>query len=246
MKLKKIASLMLAGVMAVSMLAGCQNANVDPEQPTDPIEPGTAGVSADIKSLVETWRDEEIPSYVTFSDSAELNSDLEYAVEYAGVDSILPGYFTNKVEGVDPDDAINVRLREAVEATGFVDGQNVSVWNIGNDTVLQNAENHSGYEIDDASAVILYAVSSAIGENAMKQMVAEQIGDAFYGYKYSIENTNGGNYNHEYTVSVSTYTKTVNSSIVGGGVGGTGVVGGAENPAVTFVAVQVVRTSTHQ
>ena len=159
---------------------------------------------------------------------------------------ILPGYFTNKVEGVDYNDTINVRLREAVEATGYVDGQTVTVWNIGNDTILQNAENHSGYEIDDASAVILYAVSSAIGENAMKQMVAEQIGDAFYGYKYSIENTNGGNYNHEYTVSVSTYTKTVNSSIVGGGVGGTGVVGGAENPAVTFVAVQVVRTSTHQ
>ena len=246
MKLKKIASLMLAGVMAVSMLAGCQNANVDPEQPTDPIEPGTAGVSADIKSLVETWKDEEIPSYVTFSDSAELNSDLEYAVEYAGVDSILPGYFTNKVEGVDYDDTINYRLREAVEATGFADGQPITVWNIGKDLILQNAENHSGYEIDDASAVVLYAVSSAIGENAMKQMVAEEIGDAFYSYNYSIENTNGGNYNHEYTVSVSTYTKAVNST--GAGIIDWPIGGGiaAEDPAVTFIAVQVVRTSTHQ
>ena len=57
----------------------------------------------------------------------------------------------------------------------------------------------------------------------MKQMVAEQIGDAFYGYKYSIENTNGGNYNHEYTVSVSTYTKAVNSTgagIIAGTIGG--------------------------
>ena len=35
MKLKKIASLMLAGVMAVSMLAGWHH-RVDPEQPNQP------------------------------------------------------------------------------------------------------------------------------------------------------------------------------------------------------------------
>ena len=259
MKLKKIVSLALAGVMAVSMLAGC-NGNTTPNTPTDPVEPGVAGISAEVKTLVETELDKKLPAYVSFADSAELNSDLEYAVEYAGVDSILPGYFTNKVEGVDYNDTINVRLREAVEATGYVDGQTVTVWNIGNDTILQNAENHSGYEIDDASAVILYAVSSAIGENALKQMIAEEIASNYgvQDYKYSIENTNGGNYNHEYTVSVSTYTKAVNSTGVSGVVGGIdsgwtgihgGIVGGgvsAANPSVTFVAVQVVRTSTHQ
>ena len=40
MKLKKIASLMLAGIMAVSMLAGCKsgNANENPgEQPENPV-----------------------------------------------------------------------------------------------------------------------------------------------------------------------------------------------------------------
>ena len=242
MKLKKLLALAMSGVLAVSMLAGCNGNNAPVDDGTDPIEPGTSGVSAEVKSLVEAWKDAEIPSYVTFSDSAELNSDLQYAVEYAGVDSILPGYFTNKVDGVDYSDTINVRLRDAVEATGVVDGQTVSIWNIGDDIILQNAEDKDGHEIDDAVAVGLYAVSSAIGENAMKQMVAEQVGDAFYKYHYSIENTNGGNYNHEYTVSVSTYTKAVNST--GAGIIGTGIV--AEDPAVTFIAVQVVRTSTHQ
>ena len=37
MKLKKIASLMLAGIMAVSMLTACQGTNVDPEDPTNPV-----------------------------------------------------------------------------------------------------------------------------------------------------------------------------------------------------------------
>ena len=92
MKLKKIASLMLAGVMAVSMLAGCQNANVDPEQPTDPIQPGTNGVSAAVEARVAANLDkinDEIPEYVTFQDSSDLDANLEYAVEYAGVLDII-------------------------------------------------------------------------------------------------------------------------------------------------------------
>ena len=243
MKLKKIASLMLAGVMAVSMLAGCQNANVKPE-PEDPVDPGVSSISTDVEALVADWLDPtEIPAYVDFADSADLNDDLEYAVEYAGVTDILPGYIlSDGLTEIDDNDVYS-RLFHAVNATGG----NVDVFSIGSNDVLTEAENVDGYNIDDAVAFKLYAVSSAIGENAVKELVAEAVaGYGIHNYKYSIEDTNGGNYNHEYTVSVSTYTKTVNSSIIGGGVGGTGVVGGAENPAVTFVAVQVVRTSTHQ
>ena len=244
MKLKKIASLMMAGVMAVSMLAGCQNANVKPEDPEDPVDPGVSSISTDVEALVADWLDPtEIPAYVDFADSADLNDDLEYAVEYAGVTDILPGYIlSDGLTEIDDNDVYS-RLFHAVNATGG----NVDVFSIGSNDVLTEAENVDGYNIDDAVAFKLYAVSSAIGENAVKELVAEAVaGYGIHNYKYSIEDTNGGNYNHEYTVSVSTYTKTVNSSIVGGGVGGTGVVGGAENPAVTFVAVQVVRTSTHQ
>ena len=42
MKLKKIASLALAGIMAVSMLAGCSTANVEPEQPENPETPASS------------------------------------------------------------------------------------------------------------------------------------------------------------------------------------------------------------
>ena len=252
MKLKKIASLALAGVMAVSMLAGC-NGNTTPNTPTDPVEPGVAGVSAEVKTLVETELDKKLPAYVSFADSAELNSDLQSSVEFAGVMDVLPDYvYADQLTTVAGD--IENRLYTAVGATG------VDVNEIGDSDVLEAAENVNSYQIDDAVAFEVYAVSSAIGENALKQMIAEEIASNYgvQDYKYSIENTNGGNYNHEYTVSVSTYTKAVNSTGVSGVVGGihsgwTGthgsIVGGgvsAANPSVTFVAVQVVRTSTHQ
>ena len=51
MKLKKIASLMLAGIMAVSMLAGCKNASsdtTDPETPVTPVTGAAAAVNAEL------------------------------------------------------------------------------------------------------------------------------------------------------------------------------------------------------
>ena len=266
MKLKKIASLALAGVMAVSMLAGCSNTSNNGNNGNnggDPIDPGTAGVSVAVKDRVAAnIAPNEIPEYVSFKDSTALDSNLEYAVEFAGVTNVLPQYVLfDKLTPVMPD--IYDRLHDAVGDE--YDG--VTIENIGDVATLQDAENEDGYKIDDEVAVELWAVSSAIGENAVNQMIAEKIDDIVTEYQYAINNTNddktdGGNYNHEYTVSVSTYTKTVNSTGIGGIIGGTihgapkvvnssisGVIGGgvsAENPAVTFVAVQVVRTSTHQ
>ena len=265
MKLKKIASLALAGVMAVSMLAGCSNTSNNGNNGNnggDPIDPGTAGVSAAVATRVADVLDpKEIPEYVSFKDSTALDSNLEYAVEFAGVTNVLPQYVLfDKLTPVMPD--IYDRLHDAVGDE--YDG--VKIWNIGDVDTLQKAENEDGYKIDDEVAVELWAVSSAIGENAVNQMIAEKIAETVADYQYAINNTNndktdGGNYNHEYTVSVSTYTKTVNSSSIGGGIGvdvtpyGIGGVDvdfgvsagvGAEKPAVTFVAVQVVRTSTHQ
>ena len=268
MKLKKIASLMLAGVMAASMLAGCQNTNVKPEDPEDPIDPGTNGVSAAVGALIAN-----VPEYVTFKDSSDLDADLQYAVEFAGVMDVMPqyvgydkftdqGYTFGKDEGAVANDIVS-RLQGRVS-----DKYNTKITfrNIGSNQVLKDAEKVDTYKIDDATTVAVRAVSSAIGENAVNQMTAEMIDDYVTKYLYSTQTAGneaeGGNYNHTYTVSVSTYTKAVNSSNVGGVIGGGvvvdsmltdivagGIAGGnvgAANPSVTFVAVQVVRTSTHQ
>ena len=56
MKLKKIASLMLAGVMAVSMLTACNTASEQPQDPTTPptTTPAT-GKSAVFEAALRIW-----------------------------------------------------------------------------------------------------------------------------------------------------------------------------------------------
>ena len=85
MKLKKIASLALAGVMAVSMLAGCSGKNTsDPENPDDNqvvVPTGTVG-------KVITALDDKVTDDVTVSASASLESALQKAVENAGLANI--------------------------------------------------------------------------------------------------------------------------------------------------------------
>ena len=116
MKLKKIASLALAGVMAVSMLAGCNTTSNQPQEPTNPIQPGTDGISAAVETRVADYLDktnEEIPEYVDFNDDGDLDTALQYAVEFAGVGDIMPQYLHNdQLEYVNND--IYVRLADAV------------------------------------------------------------------------------------------------------------------------------------
>ena len=244
MKLKKIASLMLAGVMAVSMLTACGDNAIDNNPgDDDSIDPGINGVSAAVGALVKEELGDDYPAYVTFADSAELDKDLQYAVEYAGVMDIMPNYIWNDtLTGVAGD--VYGRLQTAV---GDDANDGVYVSNIGSNDVLKAAEN-TGMTMEDAVAVDMRAISSSIGENALNQLIAEKINEIvkIEDYLYSTRDgnsNNGSNYNHTYTVSVSTYTKTVNSSMNGNVANG---MQGAADPAVTFVAVQVVRTSTHQ
>ena len=236
MKLKKLMALALSGVLAVSMLAGCNGNKAPVDDGTDPIEPGTNGVSTEVGNLTADYLDPtEIPEYVTFADDADLDSSLQYVVEFAGVDDVLLQYMHNdNLHRVAGD--LYSRLQKAVGDDNWVN------WNsIGSLAALKRAEAENSYKIDDETVVELFAVSSAIGENAVNQLIAEKLANeaVIQGYLYSTSGRGeNGNYNHEYTVSVSTYTKAVNSSSVLGS--------GAADPAVTFVAVQVVRTSTHQ
>ena len=80
MKLKKIAALALAGVMAVSMLAGCAGKGTDDKKdPTD-----TSGVTA---AAVIGALDESVTKMVKFSESTALGSTVDKMVQYLGVDA---------------------------------------------------------------------------------------------------------------------------------------------------------------
>ena len=73
MKLKKIASLALVGVMAVSMLAGCGNKTNKPTEDPDVV---TSGYSADFGKIADLDKD-----YVTFKDSTVDQTALQAAVD---------------------------------------------------------------------------------------------------------------------------------------------------------------------
>src|SRR5699024_10667653 len=90
MKLKKIASLMLAGVMAVSMLAGCQNTNVKPEDPTDPDPTPATDYSVDLgNALADVLKKSELDTVVTFADNETDKTALEDALGNLGRDQLF-------------------------------------------------------------------------------------------------------------------------------------------------------------
>ena len=257
MKLKKIASLAAAGMMAVSMLTACDttgNNNNNNNQGTNPpVE--TSGLSAAVEERLST----ELLDYVTLKDSTELDADLEYAVEYVGVREILDGYVNvnDLLESVASPN-FNKALKDEVGVNTLL-GTSVDyeVDTIGDNLTLVHDEKASAQstEMQDAVAVKAYAISGQIGDRAVQQKIADEITNYIYEYQYTVNengsmnpitNKNefaGGNWNHEYTVSISACTVDCNSVITSNIFDG---IVGAENPYVTYVAVQVVRTSTHQ
>ena len=256
MKLKKIASLALAGVMAVSMLTACQttsnNGNNGGENGTNP-PVQTSGLSA----AVEARLSKDLLDYVTLKDSNELDADLEYAVEYVGVREIVDGYVNvnDLLESVASPN-FNAALETEVGVNQLLGtSTDYTVDNIGDNKTLLNDEKASEQSttMRDAVAVKAYAISGQIGDRAVQQKIADEITDYIYGYQYTVNENGsvspdgkheyaGGNWNHEYTVSISACTVDCNSVIVGNFLDFIG----AENPYVTYVAVQVVRNSTHQ
>ena len=81
MKLKKIASLALAGVMAVIMLAGCSgNSTTDPENPDDPIVVPETGIVA----AVNDGQDADNDVKITFTSDSNLDALLNSAVKAFG------------------------------------------------------------------------------------------------------------------------------------------------------------------
>ena len=274
MKLKKIASLMLAGVMAASMLAGCQTASNGGNNGGEG-DGENNGVVSGISSAISTAVKADvtgIDTNVKFSDDSALDENLKYAAGFAGVDDALRGFVTKNLREV-PGGRVLDTLKDRAGVNDNYD-PSVGIDDIGDDHVLATAE-PTGTTMHDEVAVRLYAISSVIPQENINELVAEDIAeiidknndgeydDNVYLYSTSDSDQNSSKFNHTYTISVSSYTKSVGgaslgildadliaagSIITGGVVAGnaTGVQIGSENASVTFVAVQVVRTSAHQ
>ena len=235
MKLKKIASLMLAGVMAVSMLAGCATTSVDPE-PNQPEEPTTpTGYSATLQNKLSAHANDSI----TLSDSNELNNALNYAAGFVG-DATITGefgdeIFDGKVTYVDYwSNAALVEARDSLyDALSVKVKDDTTYFNASNliarlDPAGKAPSDPAYYTKKDVNTVLLYAVAGNVSMENVMEEIANDIDQAIVGLTESYKVTDNGTSDafFNYTGSVATCTKTYEAG---------------HGMSVTLVAVEIVR-----
>ena len=157
MKLKKIASLMLAGIMAVSMLAACgegtgnNNGGASSSEPTT-----TAGYSAKILNL-STLKDLKS---ISAKDSTMLENAVKAAAAVKGKDQTAAHMST--IYEIDTLQNAKTMLSEAKKVLGDATNEN---WN----SVKNIAKN------DDNTVYDLYVVAANMGEDVINELVADQL-----------------------------------------------------------------------
>ena len=179
MKLKKIASLALAGVMAMSMLAGCAEANAN----SVPTTPSTPVATEGGKSEVFNSRLSSLAQYkINMSDDADLSADLNTAIENLGSATIID--FTTAIRA-----ASNIRTVVNFDTSYFL-MNNMGIFNnvpAGDLSVIAGemgavsqstafAQLVPAYnEFDDETVVMLYAVDGTLSADAAVKQVADEV-----------------------------------------------------------------------
>ena len=238
MKLKKIASLALAGVMAVSMLAGCSTTSVNPEPNPNPgnDEPTVSGYS----QMLYNHLTNAAKKKVTPQDSNDVNDALAAAMKYAAGNTIANSYdwfidgdthaVTNSDWLVAPDslkNGANALISEMAAENTLKE----SVWMAFN--VLD--PDTANYQRDDMNISLLFVADGLKSKNAVMDEVADWIDQQIqyleddYDLPGDILQDNGGhsmNTDYEYTMSVAADTITLTAD---------------HGKSMTFVAVNIAR-----
>ena len=233
MKLKKIVSLALAGIMAVSMLTACgegdSNSTVTP--PVDNTTP--TGLSAQLGAEASDLTN----SKVTFADSTALNNALKHAVGNIGDRTISQAF----IQGINDVTYLgNMQAWNAVAAAVGVleDDMDVDVAMVatGNDPVRATVDGLNPaiaqYDDNNYNTVMLFAVDSGVEMTNIIEQLSDLIDDDMDDLVTSFNvNTVNQDEHHEvsyhYTCSVASTSKTfVDADTTFG---------------VTFVAVEINR-----
>ena len=225
MKLKKIASLMLAGVMAVSMLAGCNTTSVDPEPTPDPT-PAT-GYSVEMASNLS---DAAKKDYIAFEDNADDLAALEDALDNMSW-TTTAGY-TALPKVVTPVNGWNA-IDTAVVVDDFV-----TALDIENEALTYGTMRNELVSFKDLNAAetvkygLLYVIDGTVDVNKALKQVADGIEDLLEQLpNVNVSNTVTTRYTYDYTVSVSVVNKPLD-------------VIDWYNGSANFIAVTVTRVPT--
>ena len=233
MKLKKIASLALAGIMAVSMLTACgeANNNDDTQKPTEPDVTPAAGYSATFENRLSALA----ASNIDMSDSADLNAALKAAMDFAADGHIAFDYdnkWNNTVTFIPSTKNGSDLNQVAIELISKADTDKESMTKDSAENTLKvlNPLTGANYSKDNVDVVMLYVVDGGLSTDAAVMEVADKVNIEIeklvktYNTAGTHETTHEVDYN--YTGSVSAGTVTLDAD---------------HGKSMTFVAVEVVR-----
>ena len=239
MKLKKIASLALAGVMAVSMLAGCNTTTVDPEPTPNPgdDEPTVSGYSQMLYNHLSYTAKKKVEP----QDSNDVNDALAAAMKYAAGNTIANSYDwfidgdTHPVNGdwgrfgsvLIPDSLENGAVKLIIELAGDND-----VTQDLDDTFDVLDPDDDNYNRDDMNISMLFVADGLKGKEAVMDEIADMIDDNVKLLEDDFDWDNGDpddesmNTDYDYIMSVAADTITLDAD---------------HGKSMTFVAVNIAR-----
>ncbi len=255
MKLKKIASLMLAGIMAVSMLTACDTTSNTPVVPDGDGDVSTTPVN-DMTSAFQLGLSEKAKMKVNMSYSSDLQDDLAFAAGEVGYATILDfctairtahngfliGYGVRTVANFDQDGTVyvadvnsgnwNVSTTNELAGDLSVAAAGMSALNVADafNTLLPSYN-----EVEDETVTMLFAVDDTIGEaNAVKQ-VGQLVNNWIERLRIDDDNTNewrpgfdATTFHYVYNGSVAIENKSIDSHDMG----------------VNLIAVEITRVAT--
>ncbi|OUQ35196.1 hypothetical protein [Faecalibacterium sp. An121] len=210
MKLKKIASLALAGIMAVSMLAGCKdggNSNSGSSSENTNTVTGYSDVLAD--AVNDAVKDKD---FVTFQDNNADQTALQNSLNYLATNDIA--------------DVVRDHRTPAVVENVWADGWKQVRNYISNELKLANKNlNEGDMDLDwyttndkvnsDVKCGVIYAVDGSVGINETIKQVASTLDDYLDDLDESVTTTNDHLvWEYEYVVSVSVAERSVGDDSV--------------------------------
>ena len=227
MKLKKIASLMLAGVMAVSMLAGCSTGKVDPE-PTPNPDPTPAAGYSDV--LAENLNDDAKKDYITYEDNADDIAALEDALGNLSSTSLTDYAILPKTVAPVADVFATADMKLVID--DFANSAKIENENLSKKDAYENLLWFFNYgrNSDDVKYGLLYVIDGTVDVNKALAQVANKI-------EWSLErlpNVNASNVarvTYDYTVSASVVNKALEPFA-------------GYTLSANFIAVTITRTAT--
>ena len=211
MKLKKFASLLLAGVMAVSMLTACgdnisDDTNGDDNTNTTPAATYSSTFGAALKDQAA------VDGKITMADNADLTADLNKAIEKLSAATIIRFYGDFDVSYAQ---RAVVNLEKQKADTADLNRIVADMEAVSDDAAFSNVKNMLGdFDKDnkpweDKTVTMLFAVDSTVSANAAVAEVAAELNDEIGGLKINNVGGQQDEMHYSYTGSVSVATKTL-------------------------------------